>query len=70
MQDATINKSSGKKCAFCKYWYDPANSAISPKAPQIGIWSFDERAVKKCLKSNLDKRASYACTKFESKMNI
>jgi hypothetical protein len=27
-----------KRCAFCKHWYDPANAAIAPKVPSIGLW--------------------------------
>lgn len=68
MIDVTVNKPSGKKCAFCKNWYDPINSAIMPKAPQIGLWSFDEKAVNKCLKTNANKRGVETCSKFESKM--
>ena len=26
-----INIKNTKICAFCKYWYDPTNSAIKPK---------------------------------------
>ena len=27
---ARANNITSKKCAFCKNWYDPANSAIKP----------------------------------------
>ena len=42
-------KGNQKICAFCKYWYDPTNSAISPKNPYMGIWEYDREATSKCL---------------------
>lgn len=57
-----------RKCAFCKYWYDPTNSAISPKYPQRGIWEYDHRAKKKCLKTNMEKTAASFCSKYEPKL--
>ena len=47
-------KANYPKCAFCKYWYDPANSYISPKSPVMDIWSYDTDAKCKCLKKNLN----------------
>lgn len=41
----TFNVKSGQKlCAFCKYWNDPGNSAISPKLHAVGIWEYDKKA--------------------------
>lgn len=37
MMTAIYNVKS-RKCAFCKYWYDPTNSNISPKSPNMGVW--------------------------------
>ena len=34
---AVVNIKHVKKCAFCKKWYDPTNSAIAPKSPVIGM---------------------------------
>ncbi len=57
-----------KKCAFCKYWYDPANTAIQPKSPTINMWLYDESVKNKCLKRNVDIRASSFCGKYECKL--
>jgi hypothetical protein len=56
-----------KVCAFCKHWYDPTNSAISPK---IGhLWEFDTEMYAKCMKNNLMRRISFqVCNMFERKM--
>lgn len=43
-------RSNMKVCAFCKYWNDPTNSAITPKAPQIGLWNYDGQVQNVCLK--------------------
>ena len=31
MSSTVINAKTSKKCAICKNWYDPTNSAIEPK---------------------------------------
>jgi len=33
----TANVKTTKRCAFCKHWYDPANSAIEPKGKYMDI---------------------------------
>lgn len=51
-----------KKCAFCKYWYDPANTAIEPRSPQMGLWKIVDTNKKcKCLKKNLEMPAHATC---------
>lgn len=57
-----------KKCAFCKHWYDPTNSAISPRSPHINLWEYDDKCKKKCLKKNYDMAASSFCGKYECKL--
>ena len=57
-----------RRCAFCKHWYDPTNSAISPKYPQQGVWEYDQKATRKCLKNNLNKSASSLCGGYELKL--
>lgn len=49
-------RSKAKFCAFCKYWYDPMNTAIEPKCPQIGLWEFNGQAENKCLKCGANKK--------------
>ena len=39
---AIVNIKHVKKCAFCKNWYDPTNSAITPKSPAIGMWEIKD----------------------------
>lgn len=63
-----VNSGTGEKCAFCKHWYDPSNTAISPKNPSIGLWYCDDKKVSKCLIKNMNKRACASCNKFISKL--
>lgn len=59
-----VNVKMSKRCAFCKYWYDPTNSAILPKNPKAGIWEIADTDKKsKCLKTNLNMRAGSMCSK-------
>lgn len=62
------NVKSTKICAFCKYWYDPANSAIQPKNTVAGFWEYDNNAINKCLKTNSNRMAWTSCGKFECKI--
>lgn len=53
-----------KKCAFCKNWYDPANSAITPRAPKIGLWIIKDTNQKCiCLKKNIKISANAFCSR-------
>jgi hypothetical protein len=67
MGKRVININTVKVCAFCKFWYDPTNSAITPK---IGLlWEFDTDMFAKCMKNNLMRRRSFMiCNKFEKKI--
>ena len=54
MSSLVVNIKHIKKCAFCKNWYDPTNSAIAPKAPNIGLWEIKDTNQKcMCLKKNI-----------------
>lgn len=68
MMIININSGTGERCGFCKHWYDPTNKAISPKAPNIGLWYCDERVKNKCLVKNIEMKACSSCHRFESKM--
>ncbi len=70
MSSLVINIKSIKKCAFCKYWYDPTNSAIAPKAPAIGLWEIKEPNQKcMCLKKNIQMSANAFCNaNYEKKL--
>lgn len=70
MSSTVINVKIMKKCAFCKYWYDPTNSAISPKAPSVGLWEIKDINQKcLCTKTNMNMPANAFCSRdFESKI--
>lgn len=58
-----------KKCVFCKHWWDPANSALTPL--KIGGFEFDPNEQRECDQRNNSKtRANFTCNKFESKINF
>lgn len=60
-------KAGMKRCAFCKHWYDPTNSAIVPKKNKL--WEYDSDARSICRKRNSMKtKANYTCNKFECKL--
>ena len=57
-----------RKCAFCKHWYDPTNSALEPAFGK-GMWRIEPSMKSKCLLNNISKSATSApCYKFESKL--
>ena len=70
MASITVNIKHIKKCAFCKNWYDPTNSAIAPKSPVIGLWEIKDVNQKcMCLKKNIPMAANAFCGKdFTSKL--
>lgn len=56
-------------CAFCKYWYDPTNTYISPHAPRQHIWTYDYLAKCKCLKKNRETKGGEICSYYQCKIN-
>ena len=70
MSSTVVNIKYIKKCALCKNWYDPTNSAIVPKAPAIGLWEIKDVNQKcMCLKKNIQMPATAFCSgDFISKM--
>ncbi len=67
-QTINVKNASVKKCAFCKNWYDPTNTAIRPKNAPAGFWEFDPEAQKPCMKRPGDKRATFYCSQFQCKI--
>ena len=63
-----LDANKNKRCAFCKYWYDPTNQYIKPQDPKHGIWKFETTARCMCLKYNLSKGSAMCCEKFENKL--
>ncbi|WP_017212369.1 hypothetical protein [Clostridium beijerinckii] len=68
MYEININSKMIKKCAFCRNWYDPTNSAINPKTPNLGIWQYDANVRKKRLLRNTNQKGGEFCSKFEIKL--
>lgn len=70
MTSCVIDINNSRKCAFCKYWYDPTNSAISPKAPNIGLWEIKNPNQKNlCTKRNIQMSSYASCGKlYECKL--
>lgn len=63
-----LNGNKIKRCAFCKYWYDPTNEFIKPQYPKTGIWKFETTAHCVCLKRNHKTASGLSCDKFECKV--
>lgn len=61
------NIKSTRICAFCRNWYDPANAAIVPKAPQAGFFEYNHNARNKCTLTGLDQLSWASCGKFSCK---
>lgn len=58
-----INIKTVKKCALCKHWYDPTNSAIAPKSPKIGLWEIKDINQKcLCIKKNIQMSSNAFCS--------
>lgn len=70
MKKQPINLNNGiKLCAFCKSWYDPTNSAITPRNPRMGSWEYNIEAKGVCVKTNLTYSAGrIACRDYECKI--
>lgn len=52
---AVLKQSLGiKKCAFCKYYYDPSYTVISPKKGQKNVWEYENNIKRPCrLRNNI-----------------
>ena len=46
-----------KKCAFCKFWYDPTNSAIKPVKNNPRCWRYTIGEKKLCRLKNSNENA-------------
>ena len=70
MSSLIVNIKNTRKCAFCKYWYDPTNSAIEPRSPKINLWKIKDSNQKcMCVKKNIQMPATAFCSSdFMSKM--
>lgn len=63
MSSMVVNIKNTRKCAFCKNWYDPTNSAIEPRTPKINLWEIKDTNQKcLCLKRNYKMQAGAFCS--------
>ena len=71
MAGKLINIKSYNVCAFCRYWYDPTNSAITPEAPQAGFWRFDMNRRELCMKkAGIKMRSWCSCSQYKCKIEV
>lgn len=69
MYGTAKEKSIGiKKCAFCKYWYDPCNSTIEPLKNNSKYWKYIVGERKLCRKRNYEMSSHSYCSNFECKL--
>lgn len=65
---AFFNVQNNKRCAFCKYWYDPVNAHIRPKFPSSGIWEWDENVESICQKTGWKRYSNMMCQDYICKI--
>lgn len=65
---ANFDIKSMKRCAFCKYWYDPTYSAVMPVSPKTNLWSIDSKQQKICTKKNIKMAADAKCSLFQNRL--
>lgn len=53
-------------CVFCKYWYDPTNSALKPRLNK-NLFDVDDKIKNRCSKKKLLTQAISNCPFFERK---
>lgn len=65
--NANISINNPKKlCVVCKYWYDPANSALIQDG-NTGWFKYDTNTTNMCTIRRCKKYANGSCEKFECK---
>lgn len=55
-------------CAFCKHWYDPANSHIKPHDIFFNQWEYETDVKSYCCIWKHDKRSQDFCSRYECKL--
>ncbi len=69
LKSLITNIKFSKKCAFCKYWYDPTNQVIKPIKGR-NIWEYENTEYRYCMQRMCDRRADSSCPSFECKVPI
>lgn len=66
---ARLGAGAMRRCAFCKHYYDPTNSVISPKRGMKDMWEYQTQIKKPCLKrNNMEVASQSVCPKYECKL--
>lgn len=60
--------SSAHFCAFCKHWFDPCCTSISPKDSFGKIWEVQKNSQHPCILHHIPKLATQSCKDFEMKL--
>ena len=63
-----INIKGIKRCAFCKNWYDPGQTAIYPVNAKNGWWEYDDAVINMCMVLNCKRKADSSCGKYVCKI--
>lgn len=61
-----IASQTSRNCAFCKNWYDPANSVLRRKNTKM--WEYNTQIQSICDEKKLKTFSEYTCSKFVSKI--
>ncbi|MBQ7516620.1 MAG: hypothetical protein IJS96_10085 [Schwartzia sp.] len=61
-------KHPSRLCAFCRYWYDPANAAIRPKSVVGGFWEYDDTVWNICQRTGQKMRSGMSCKGYQCKV--
>ncbi len=67
MTRVTLNVNNVRLCAFCKHWYDPANTFIRPLFGK-DRWEYDETAKALCNIKKKEMKAFANCSEYEQKV--
>ncbi len=63
-----INIGSTKRCAFCKHWFDPGDTAIRPRNVKHGLWEYDPDTKRVCEKRRYERPGNAFCNEYECKI--
>lgn len=63
-----VNIKNLRFCAFCKYWYDVANTHILPITPKSYIWEYEHGVKSMCLQRNIYTFSQSNCAKYDCKI--
>ena len=68
MSQVKYSAKNWKACAFCKHWYDPANSCLELVDSYTLTFRFDGDVKRKCMLRNVDKPGWTSCGQYECKI--